>query len=84
VELAIRTAVTRPGASLLGDLHLVALVRAGARFEAGRLAARPDERTEPTADPKDLDPRVLTIAPKSGSSPSQVRRTQGATLDSPG
>jgi transposase-like protein len=29
--------------------HLVALVRAGARFEAGKLVERPDEHTTPTA-----------------------------------
>ena len=41
--------------------HLVALVRAGATFENGKLVERPDETTE-GGRVKDLDPQVLTIA----------------------
>ena len=49
--------------------HLVALVRAGARFEAGRLVERPDAHpaeTTPRQLPKDLHPQVLTIARDNG------------------
>jgi hypothetical protein len=43
--------------------HLVALVRAGGVFEAGKLLERPDE--PPTRSSlKDLHPQVLTIAPR--------------------
>ena len=44
--------------------HLVALVRAGATFENGKLVERPDETTPNGGGRvKDLDPQVLTIAP---------------------
>ena len=43
--------------------HLVALVRAGARFKKGKLVERPDgETTAKEGRIKDLDPQVL-IAP---------------------
>jgi len=41
--------------------HLVALVRAGDRFEAGKLIERPDEHPNPPP-PKNLHPQVLIIA----------------------
>ena len=42
--------------------HLVALVRAGATFINGKLIERPGKEAQPKPL-KDLDPRVLTIAP---------------------
>jgi hypothetical protein len=40
--------------------HLVALARAGATFNAGKLVKRPDENTRRRLN--DLHPQVLTIA----------------------
>ena len=46
--------------------HLVALVRAGATFDNGKLVERPGEQRPARSRLKDLDPQVLTIAPKRG------------------
>ena len=43
--------------------HLVALVRAGATFDGGKLVERPDDHTSTRGRLKDLHPQVLTIAP---------------------
>ena len=42
--------------------RLVALVRAGASFESGKLVERPDGEHLNPKPPKDLHPQVLTIA----------------------
>ena len=58
--------------------HLVALVRAGAKFENGKLVERPDDDTTTEGGRiKDLDPQVLTIALRSrvGSAPRCMTRT---------
>jgi hypothetical protein len=43
--------------------HIVALVRAGAKFVNGQLVKQPNEHDLPS-EPKNLDPQVLTIAPR--------------------
>jgi len=63
--------------------HLVALVRAGAVFEAGKLVERPDDPAQPRSRLKDLHPQVLTIAhrPTGTAIPGTSEQLEKLVLD---
>ena len=57
--------------------HLIALVRAGAVFEMGKLIERPDESGGDQQVACHVDPQVLTIPPPSGYLETSLRSVSG-------